>query len=440
MAPSPTMRRLLKETAELSSPSSNPNPAFYAAPVSDADLHEWHFTLLGPPSPSPYEGGMYHGRITLPPTYPLKPPNFRFLTPSGRFEVNREICLSISGFHEETWMPAWGVRTALTALRSFMAEKGTAGQVGGLEASVDVRKRLARESRGWRCEACRKSNEAIMREWWEVCRQSGVNVQEEEGVRLESLPEGMNLETRSPEDKKKSSTAAASGQQESQLASESKDNGKAKAESTGDDATSNARQTQMPTSPSIRTPPAHAEPEFSTSANTRTSVDSLAQTQNTSTVRQSQQSRPDKSNDDTTNLHPPPASPPPPRMIPTPSAEAAQASAEAVLTPSDFSSPSSSSSSSRLHRPSISLMSGGIHAPPLAAANAALQNSNMGAAAPLILQRDRARESITIDRAIAGIFVALCLMVLKKIFYPAGTNGGGMGFGGGVDDFYLQRE
>ncbi|KAK5240999.1 hypothetical protein LTR40_013463, partial [Exophiala xenobiotica] len=88
MAPSPTIRRLLKETAELSSQSSNPNPAFYAAPVSEADLHEWHFTLLGPPSPSPYAGGMYHGRITLPATYPLKPPNFRFLTPSGRFEVN----------------------------------------------------------------------------------------------------------------------------------------------------------------------------------------------------------------------------------------------------------------------------------------------------------------------------------------------------------------
>jgi hypothetical protein len=37
------------------------------------------------------------------------------MTPSGRFEANREICLSISGHHEETWQPAWGVRTALVA-------------------------------------------------------------------------------------------------------------------------------------------------------------------------------------------------------------------------------------------------------------------------------------------------------------------------------------
>jgi ubiquitin-conjugating enzyme E2 J1 len=197
MAPSTTLRRLLKETAELSSTAPNPNPSFHAAPVSDSDLHEWHFTLLGPPGPSPYANGLYHGRITLPTNYPLKPPNFRFLTPSGRFETNREICLSISGFHEETWMPAWGVRTALTALRSFMAEKGTAGQVGGLEASKEVRERLARESGRWKCSQCGgKTNQEIMDEWWAACREQGVNV--EEHTALESLPEGMNLETRDP--------------------------------------------------------------------------------------------------------------------------------------------------------------------------------------------------------------------------------------------------
>ena len=197
MAPSTTLRRLLKETAELSPSAPKPNPSFHAAPVSDSDLHEWHFTLLGPPGPSPYANGLYHGRITLPTTYPLKPPNFRFLTPSGRFETNREICLSISGFHEETWMPAWGVRTALTALRSFMAEKGTAGQVGGLEASKEARERLALESRRWKCSQCGgRTNQEIMDDWWNACREQGVNV--EEHTALESLPEGMNLEARDP--------------------------------------------------------------------------------------------------------------------------------------------------------------------------------------------------------------------------------------------------
>lgn len=205
MAPFSTMKRLLNETKELSAAAARPNPAFFAAPVSDDDLHEWHFTILGPPAPSPYAGGIYHGRITLPPAYPMKPPNFRFLTPSGRFEVNREICLSISGFHEETWQPAWGVRTALVALRGFMGEEGTAGQVGGLESTKEVRERLAKQSRSWACPNCggdeegdnKKgwTNEERLNWWWNLCREKGVNVEEEcEG--MEALADGLKLETR----------------------------------------------------------------------------------------------------------------------------------------------------------------------------------------------------------------------------------------------------
>ncbi|KAL9110173.1 MAG: hypothetical protein Q9227_005233 [Pyrenula ochraceoflavens] len=204
MPPSPTLRRLMREAAELSPSSPTPSPHFHAAPLSDSNLFEWHFTLVGPPPPSPYAGGLYHGRITLPPTYPLRPPMFRFLTPSGRFEVNREICLSISGFHEETWQPAWGIRLALTALRVFMDEGGS-GQVGGLESSEGVRRRLARESRGWRCgvQGCEcgggKGLGEVMEEWWRVCRGKGVEVDEwgevvggGEGKR-EELPEGLSV-------------------------------------------------------------------------------------------------------------------------------------------------------------------------------------------------------------------------------------------------------
>lgn len=394
MAPSPTIRRLLKETAELSSPSSNPNPAFFAAPISDADLHEWHFTLLGPPAPSPYAGGLYHGRITLPTTYPLKPPNFRFLTPSGRFEVNRDICLSISGFHEETWMPAWGVRTALTALRSFMVEKGSAGQVGGLEVSPEVRKRLARESREWRCEACKKSNEMVMREWWDICRGAGVDVQEED-LGLESLPEGMTLEARDP-----NATNAHTNTPNKEAA-----NGATNSEKPPEEEASQA-QNQQP------------------STNTGTSMSSTRPRQTTSSNPSQSRSH---SRSASSTLRPPSQASIP--IVRTPSAEAAQASAEAVLTPSDFTLPPSSSPNTNTahQRPLISE----IHTPPLAAANASVSSSHQ----PLLLQRERQREqTITFDRAIAGVFLALCLMVLKKIFYPAGT---GQGI---VDGFYLQRE
>jgi len=156
---SPTIKRILKEATEL---STHPDPTLHAAPL-ESNLFEWHFTLSGPPG-TPYSEGAYHGRIILPPTYPLRPPMFRFLTPSGRFEVNREICLSISGHHEETWQPAWGIRTALWALRAFM-EGDAKGQVGGMEMPEKERKRLAGESRSWRCQGCgRRTNEDILRE------------------------------------------------------------------------------------------------------------------------------------------------------------------------------------------------------------------------------------------------------------------------------------
>jgi ubiquitin-conjugating enzyme E2 J1 len=156
----------VREAAEI---SQSPSPDYVATPL-ETDLFEWHFTLRGPPN-SPFEGGIYHGRIVLPPTYPLRPPSFRFTTPSGRFEANREICLSISGHHEETWQPAWGVRTALVALRSFM-ETDAKGQLGGLDTTDAVRKRLAAESGSWRCGVCSggKTNREIMAEQDEVVR------------------------------------------------------------------------------------------------------------------------------------------------------------------------------------------------------------------------------------------------------------------------------
>ncbi|OHE91907.1 ubiquitin-conjugating enzyme [Colletotrichum orchidophilum] len=155
---SPTIRRILREAQEL---SSSPSPDYTATPL-ESDLFEWHFTFRGPPNSS-YSEGIYHGRIVLPPTYPLRPPSFRFLTPSGRFETNREICLSISGHHEETWQPAWGVRTALVALRSFM-ETDPRGQLGGLETSDAVRKRHAMVSHTFKCPTCAKTNIEIIQE------------------------------------------------------------------------------------------------------------------------------------------------------------------------------------------------------------------------------------------------------------------------------------
>ncbi|RMZ70437.1 ubiquitin-conjugating enzyme e2 j1 [Pyrenophora seminiperda CCB06] len=175
----------VKEASEL---STSPASEYHAEPL-ETNLFEWHFTIRGPPEPSPYAGGIYHGRIVLPSSYPLRPPSFRFLTPTGRFEVNREICLSISGHHEETWQPAWGVRTALVAIRSFM-DTDAKGQLGGIECSNDARQRMAKESGAWKCAGCAKSNTDIMQEREEMVKE----IEEKEGKRKDDqVPEELRL-------------------------------------------------------------------------------------------------------------------------------------------------------------------------------------------------------------------------------------------------------
>ncbi|TKA29228.1 hypothetical protein B0A50_03738 [Salinomyces thailandicus] len=173
----PTIKRILKEAQEI---ANQPSTDYHAAPL-ESDLFEWHFTIRGPPAPSPFADGLYHGRIVLPPAYPLKPPSFRFLTPTGRFEVNREICLTISAHHEESWQPAWGIRTALVAIRSFM-DTSASGQLGGMDASEEVRKRLAGASRSWRCAACGRGNEEVMKEVDQAVRELGEGAGNEDEV------------------------------------------------------------------------------------------------------------------------------------------------------------------------------------------------------------------------------------------------------------------
>eukprot|EP01086_Lenisia_limosa_P002175 TRINITY_DN1472_c0_g1_i4.p1 TRINITY_DN1472_c0_g1~~TRINITY_DN1472_c0_g1_i4.p1 ORF type:complete len:158 (+),score=5.48 TRINITY_DN1472_c0_g1_i4:46-519(+) len=134
------VQRLMKEFKQL---STSPSDCIVAYPTQD-NMFEWHFSIKGPPD-SPMAEGIYHGRIIFPPDYPLKPPNIVFLTPSGRFETNTKICVSMSAYHPESWQPAWDVRTALLALRTYMSAPGE-GAIGALDLPDDERKRLAQYS------------------------------------------------------------------------------------------------------------------------------------------------------------------------------------------------------------------------------------------------------------------------------------------------------
>ena len=54
------------------------------------NFYEWHFLIYGLED-CPYEDGVYHGKLMLPPEYPVKPPGIMMLTPNGRFKTNTRI-------------------------------------------------------------------------------------------------------------------------------------------------------------------------------------------------------------------------------------------------------------------------------------------------------------------------------------------------------------
>ena len=87
------------------------------------------------------------GRIIFPKDYPLKPPGIEMMTPNGRFQVNKRICMSMSDYHPESWNPMWNVQTIIIGLISFMCtDERTAGCI---ITSDREKKQLASQSIEW---------------------------------------------------------------------------------------------------------------------------------------------------------------------------------------------------------------------------------------------------------------------------------------------------
>lgn len=136
MAPQLAVTRLRKELLKL---KQDPPPGVIAEP-NESDILVWHYAVRGPVD-TPYQGGIYIGKIKFHPDYPLKAPSIYMLTPSGRFECNKKICMSMSDFHPESWNPLWSVATIIQGIQSFMASDELT--TGGMKASDMDRKKFA---------------------------------------------------------------------------------------------------------------------------------------------------------------------------------------------------------------------------------------------------------------------------------------------------------
>lgn len=146
MASDLSTRRLTKELRALQKDPIK-SPKITVQP-NESNILELHYVIEGG-AKTPYAGGIYHGKLIFPKEYPLKPPSVMMLTPSGRFQPSRRLCLSMSDFHPESWNPMWSVSTILTGLYSFMIE--TAPTLGSIETTTSQKQRYARQSLEFNC-------------------------------------------------------------------------------------------------------------------------------------------------------------------------------------------------------------------------------------------------------------------------------------------------
>ena len=113
------------------------------------NILEVYFALIGVEG-TPYEGGVYIGKILHNPAYPLSAPDYIMFTPNGRFEVNKKICLTTSGFHQDHWVAAaWNLTTLLQGFASIWHSDIKEDKIGIShikDTTVTALKKFAKES------------------------------------------------------------------------------------------------------------------------------------------------------------------------------------------------------------------------------------------------------------------------------------------------------
>ena len=115
-------RRLAKEFNEL---LQTPLPNIKITHNPD-DILDWYCMIYELEEPG-FIGGEYIFNIKMSSNYPFEPPEFYFLTPNGRFDINKKLCFSNSSYHKESWSPMWTIKTIILGFLSFFLEKTSSG-------------------------------------------------------------------------------------------------------------------------------------------------------------------------------------------------------------------------------------------------------------------------------------------------------------------------
>ena len=118
--------------------------------LAEDNLMDWYVLYSNLDDPR-FLGGEYILHIKLHDGYPHKAPDFRWLTPNGRFEINTKICYNISTYHENDsggggWNPLWTLNSMIIGIMSMLFDNDTNG-IGHIHGTkLEAYQKFAKES------------------------------------------------------------------------------------------------------------------------------------------------------------------------------------------------------------------------------------------------------------------------------------------------------
>merc|ERR1711860_282720 len=118
------MQRNLRMKREIENLSKNPPSGVSCWPASEDRLDELEASLIGPDE-SPFEGGVFSLKVTIPERYPFEPPNVQFVTKvyHPNVDTSGRICLDFLKMPPAgSWKPSLNVAAILTSIRVLLAE------------------------------------------------------------------------------------------------------------------------------------------------------------------------------------------------------------------------------------------------------------------------------------------------------------------------------
>ncbi|OQD76099.1 hypothetical protein PENDEC_c005G03852 [Penicillium decumbens] len=115
-----SQKRIAKELAEL---VESPPEGISVELVDESNLYEWKVHMEGPEG-SPYQGGDFILKMSLPTTYPFKPPTVSFATkiyhPNVTNDEKGSMCLGM--LRADEWKPSSKISAVLQFARQLLAE------------------------------------------------------------------------------------------------------------------------------------------------------------------------------------------------------------------------------------------------------------------------------------------------------------------------------